>query len=299
MRLRTATASVRICAARLEASITSTIRKRPISTRSRKRCSRKANPSFSLPAAKIKASTSNRCATLVKEKVRSVVLIGEMARADRARLERRRAVPDCRLARGRRGARSRRRPNRAKSSCFRPARLPSTCSKATPIAAINFVRLCTLSPNENETSRHLQSETQKTPRHRRAAPLRISATEMDYDEMSEPNMKLSRALLIVLVLHVVAVSGIIAFNAIKTHAEFRSLSRCRSRTVLRPPRLRPAKRDPTVALAPIEEGKVAKRDCRSQPARNQRTDGNAGRKRAARVQPIRAKSTSSRKAITR
>ena len=39
---------------------------------------------------------------------------------------------------------------------------------------------------------------------------------MDYDEMSEPNMKLSRALLIVLVLHVVAVAGIIAFNTIKT-----------------------------------------------------------------------------------
>ena len=46
-------------------------------------------------------------------------------------------------------------------------------------------------------------------------PLRIAATA-DYDEMTEPNMKLSRALLIVLVLHVVAVSGIIAFNAIKT-----------------------------------------------------------------------------------
>jgi LysM repeat protein len=42
-------------------------------------------------------------------------------------------------------------------------------------------------------------------------------SEMDYEEMSEPNMKLSRALLIVLVLHVVAVAGIIAFNAIKTH----------------------------------------------------------------------------------
>jgi LysM repeat protein len=40
--------------------------------------------------------------------------------------------------------------------------------------------------------------------------------EMDYEEMSEPNMKLSRALLIVLVLHVVAVAGIIAFNAIKS-----------------------------------------------------------------------------------
>ncbi len=53
--------------------------------------------------------------------------------------------------------------------------------------------------------------------------LRVSATrrslgepEMDYEEMAEPNMKLSRALLIVLVLHVVAVSGIIAFNTIKS-----------------------------------------------------------------------------------
>jgi LysM repeat protein len=40
--------------------------------------------------------------------------------------------------------------------------------------------------------------------------------DMDYEEMSEPNMKLSRALLIVLVLHVVAVAGIIAFNTIKS-----------------------------------------------------------------------------------
>jgi LysM repeat protein len=54
---------------------------------------------------------------------------------------------------------------------------------------------------------------QATAAHR---PLRIAAGA-DYDEMAEPNMKLSRALLIVLVLHVVAVSGIIAFNAIKTH----------------------------------------------------------------------------------
>jgi LysM repeat protein len=40
--------------------------------------------------------------------------------------------------------------------------------------------------------------------------------EMDYEQLPEPNMKLSRALLIVLVLHVVAVAGIIAFNTIKT-----------------------------------------------------------------------------------
>ena len=53
----------------------------------------------------------------------------------------------------------------------------------------------------------------------RATTARRSLTvpnDMDYEEMSEPNMKLSRALLIVLVLHVVAVAGIIAFNAIKT-----------------------------------------------------------------------------------
>ena len=52
----------------------------------------------------------------------------------------------------------------------------------------------------------------------RAATARrsISGSAGMYGEMSEPNMKLSRALLIVLLLHVVAVSGIIAFNAIKT-----------------------------------------------------------------------------------
>jgi len=43
----------------------------------------------------------------------------------------------------------------------------------------------------------------------------LTGAGMDYEEMSEPNMKLSRALLIVLVLHVVAVAGIVAFNTIK------------------------------------------------------------------------------------
>jgi len=46
-------------------------------------------------------------------------------------------------------------------------------------------------------------------------PLRIAAATK-CEELAEPNMKLSRALLIVLLLHVVAVAGIIAFNAIKT-----------------------------------------------------------------------------------
>jgi LysM repeat protein len=47
-------------------------------------------------------------------------------------------------------------------------------------------------------------------------PMRIGATTADYGDLAEPSMKLSRALLIVLLLHVVAVAGIIAFNAIKT-----------------------------------------------------------------------------------
>jgi LysM repeat protein len=47
-------------------------------------------------------------------------------------------------------------------------------------------------------------------------PLRIGATTAEYGDLAEPSMKLSRALLIVLLLHVVAVAGIIAFNAIKT-----------------------------------------------------------------------------------
>jgi len=63
----------------------------------------------------------------------------------------------------------------------------------------------------------------KMPKLLRRKKLRASAARrsladggVDYEEMSEPNMKLSRALLIVLVLHIVAVAGIIAFNAIKT-----------------------------------------------------------------------------------
>src|SRR5262245_19051013 len=48
----------------------------------------------------------------------------------------------------------------------------------------------------------------------RRAP--AASAGMDFEGIPEPNMKLSRALLIVLLLHVVAVSGIIAFNAIKT-----------------------------------------------------------------------------------
>jgi LysM repeat protein len=57
----------------------------------------------------------------------------------------------------------------------------------------------------------------KTPKFLTRKKLRAATARRvgDIDEMSEPNMKLSRALLIVLVLHVVAVAGIVAFNSIK------------------------------------------------------------------------------------
>jgi LysM repeat protein len=51
---------------------------------------------------------------------------------------------------------------------------------------------------------------------RAATTRRATASGAALDDLSEPNMKLSRALLIVLLLHVVAVAGIIAFNAIKS-----------------------------------------------------------------------------------
>ena len=54
---------------------------------------------------------------------------------------------------------------------------------------------------------------------RAAATRRATAPTSDFEDMSEPNMKLSRALLIVLVLHIVAVAGIIAFNAIKSRQD--------------------------------------------------------------------------------
>jgi LysM repeat protein len=64
---------------------------------------------------------------------------------------------------------------------------------------------------------------------------------MDYEEMSEPNMKLSRALLIVLVLHIVAVAGIIAFNAIKTrHASVAPASAITTEPLPVPSTIKPA-----------------------------------------------------------
>jgi LysM repeat protein len=62
-------------------------------------------------------------------------------------------------------------------------------------------------------------------------PLRIGAATADYGDLAEPSMKLSRALLIVLLLHVVAVAGIVAFNALKTRQSSLPLSSSSPTTV--------------------------------------------------------------------
>ena len=79
--------------------------------------------------------------------------------------------------------------------------------------------------------------------------------DMDYEQMSEPNMKLSRALLIVLVLHIVAVAGIIAFNTIKTRE---TIATANAPEAVRTPAAAPAvTKDEPEAAQPDEITKVA------------------------------------------
>jgi LysM repeat protein len=105
------------------------------------------------------------------------------------------------------------------------------------------------------------------PKRLRAATARRSAggsAEMDYGEMAEPNMKLSRALLIVLLLHVVAVSGIIAFNAIKTRqssfAPAPSSANTENKVSARSVRstLNPEASSPRPAVVPHSEAKTSR-----------------------------------------
>jgi LysM repeat protein len=87
----------------------------------------------------------------------------------------------------------------------------------------------------------------------------LGPAEMDYEEMSEPNMKLSRALLIVLVLHVVAVAGIIAFNTIKTRqSPLPPVSSQSTTAKVAPPALAKSQSPPVVAPTRNDESKVAK-----------------------------------------
>ena len=92
-----------------------------------------------------------------------------------------------------------------------------------------------------------------------AARRGLGSTDMDYEEMAEPNMKLSRALLIVLVLHVVAVAGIIVFNTIKTRQDAVPASVNQNAAVKAAPTVAPKPQGPTVVTSTHpEETKVVK-----------------------------------------
>jgi LysM repeat protein len=88
----------------------------------------------------------------------------------------------------------------------------------------------------------------------------LGAAEIDYEEMSEPNMKLSRALLIVLVLHVVAVAGIVAFNTIKTRQGPLPAISTESATAKIAPAITAKTEGPTVVTTSTrsDEAKIAK-----------------------------------------
>ncbi|MBA3652233.1 MAG: LysM peptidoglycan-binding domain-containing protein [Chthoniobacterales bacterium] len=81
---------------------------------------------------------------------------------------------------------------------------------------------------------------------------------MNYEEMAEPNMRLSRALLIVLVLHIVAVAGIIAFNTLKTR-ETMTTSPVEANALAAAPSANTAAATPAelIATAPNEVTQVA------------------------------------------
>ena len=100
---------------------------------------------------------------LVAEKVRQVILIGEMSARIAKLWERPRALPAGRIRWPRRWKRRAPPPRRARWSCFLPALLPSTCSKTTPIAATNSAAS---SRRSHEIPVCSQKETQDERRHR-------------------------------------------------------------------------------------------------------------------------------------
>jgi LysM repeat protein len=97
------------------------------------------------------------------------------------------------------------------------------------------------------------------------------AEGVNYEQMAEPNMKLSRALLIVLVLHIVAVAGIVAFNTIKTR-ETIATSPPESVVAVTPAALPQTDADPALAQ-PNEVTKVTATSERKTPEKESAAPG--------------------------
>ena len=214
--LRTAAASLRIRPRSCAASTTSMIRKRRISTRWKRRCMRKTNRSILIAGGKDKGFTFESLRELVRQKVAS----GHSHRRDGADASRAIGKALCRseiadsLADAVERAHAHGEAGRDRS--LFPGNLflrhvQELCRSRRSISRAR-PRPAKIKDENAQTYFDAKNCAHST----RAAFPRRSRNGMDYEEMSEPNMKLSRALLIVLVLHVVAVAGIIAFNAIKT-----------------------------------------------------------------------------------
>jgi len=93
-----------------------------------------------------------------------------------------------------------------------------------------------------------------------AAARRAMQPADDYDE--EPQTKLSSAFIVVLILHVVAVVGIYAFNSIKTRRQGEAASVAASTTSVKPKATPPKTEEavaPLAALTPVETAPSASR----------------------------------------
>jgi len=81
----------------------------------------------------------------------------------------------------------------------------------------------------------------------------------DYDEESEPNMKFSHALIVVLVLHILAVGGVFAFNMLKTsHA----LPDKQKASVSEKQKTRPPAAAPAATVAPAAQTTAVKAEAK-------------------------------------
>src|SRR6188508_1020488 len=94
----------------------------------------------------------------------------------------------------------------------------STCLKITPIAATNSVPSFKPCPPKMKTPKFLSKlSAVLTPRPKKKlqATARAARHTMEDYDAEEPTTKLSSAFVVVLILHLVAVGGIYAFNSIK------------------------------------------------------------------------------------
>ena len=122
-------------------------------------------PIVLIAGGKDKGFAFDSIAPLVARKVRHAVLIGEIAPRVARRLARGDGMRARLIVRRGRRARPGRRPAKAKPFSFPPALPPSTCSRATPIAATNSAPSCAAYPTQHhENAIHHEAKETPAPR---------------------------------------------------------------------------------------------------------------------------------------